>query len=112
MKKLEGLHILNFNPKVIKASQHVKVEMERLKNNLLSPISMIVNLLSLTNHFTIALLNTRSVIAKLPDINQDSSLKSAHVVCFTETWLTHYQISPHLTDHQVHNYKIRPCHCQ
>ena len=101
VKKLEGLHILYFNPKAIKASQHVKVEMERLKNNLLSPISMIVNLLSLTNHFTIALLNTRSVIAKLPDINQDSSLKSAHVVCFTETWLTHYHISLHLTDHQV-----------
>ena len=39
--------------KVIKASQ---VVMEHLNNNLLRPIPVIVNLLSLTNYFTMALL--------------------------------------------------------
>ena len=85
VKKLEGLHILNFNPKAIKASQYVELEMERLNNNLLNPIPLITNLLPLTTHISVALLNTRSILTKLPDINQDDSLKSAHVVCFTET---------------------------
>ena len=31
VKKLEGLHILNFNPNAIKASPYIKVEMDRLK---------------------------------------------------------------------------------
>ena len=33
VKKLDGLHILNFNPKAIKASQDVKAEMDRLEGN-------------------------------------------------------------------------------
>ena len=46
-------------------------------------------------------MNTRSTIAKLPDINQDSTLQSADIVCFTETWLTNCHNSPHFSDHQV-----------
>ena len=101
VKKLEGLHILNFNPKAIKASPYIKVEMDRLNDNLLSPLPLISAPLSLTGNITVALLNTRSIIAKLLDINQDSILKSSHIVCFTETWLTHNQNSPHFSDHQV-----------
>ena len=101
VKKLKGLHILNFNPNAIKASQHVKLEMERLNNYLLNPIPVITNLLPLASHISIALLNTRSILIKLPDINQDDSLKFSHVVCFTETWLKHDQHSPNLADHQV-----------
>ena len=41
VKKLEGLHIINFNAKAIKASQDVKDEMKRLNKNLLSPPSNI-----------------------------------------------------------------------
>ena len=40
VKNLEGLHILNFNPKAIKASKDVKIEMERLSKNLLNPPSV------------------------------------------------------------------------
>ena len=59
---------------------YIKVEMDRLNDNLLSPLPLIF-----------APLNTRSIIAELPDINQ------------TETWLTHNQRlnSPHFSDHQV-----------
>ena len=87
VKKLDGLHILNFNPKAIKASQEVKAEMERLNNNLLRYLPPFVA--TTDSYFNIALINIRSIIAKLPDIEQDSVLKSADVVCFTETWLTH-----------------------
>ena len=38
VKKREGLYIVNFNEKAIKASKDVKDEMERLNENLLSPL--------------------------------------------------------------------------
>ena len=99
VKKLEGLHIINFNGKVIKASQDVKDEMERLNNNLLSPLPMFT---CPDNYISIALLNVRSLVAKLPDIQCDHSLTSAGILCFTETWLTPQVSSPViLGNHQV-----------
>lgn len=100
VKKIEGLHILNFNPKAIKASDRVKVEMQRLSENLLPPIPVFT---CPDNHITIALLNVRSIIPKVPDIHHDDihhdeSLKSVATLCFTETWLTHRQASPTLVD--------------
>ena len=95
VKSLQGLHILNFNPKAIKASDDVKVEMQRLNENLLSPIPVFA---CPDNHITIALLNVRSIIPKVPDIHHDDSLQSAAIICFTETWLTHRQASPTLAD--------------
>ena len=47
---------------------------------------------------TIALLNVRSILAKLPDIRADNSLRSASVLCFCETWLNASQPSPVLLD--------------
>ena len=85
VKKLEGLHIVNFNEKAIKASQDVKNEMQRLNDNLLSPLPVYV---CPDNHITLALLNVRSLNAKLPDIEYDDSLTCASILCFTETWLT------------------------
>ena len=58
VKKMKNLHILNFNPKAIKASEEVKVEMQRLNGNLLKSISVVTA--PLCTHFSI-LLNTRSV---------------------------------------------------
>ena len=40
------------------------------------------------HHVTIVLLNVRSIVAKLPDIACDGSLKYASVLCLCETWLT------------------------
>ena len=42
---------------------------------------------------TIALLNIRSIVAKLADIEQDMCLKAANILCFCETWLTQSQTS-------------------
>ena len=43
----------------------------------------------------------RSILAKLPDIRADNSLRSASVLCFCETWLNASQPSPVLLDDQI-----------
>ena len=99
VKKLEGLHIINFNAKAIKANQDVKDEMKRLNKNLLSPLPIFT---CPDNFISIALLNVRSLVAKLPDIECDPSLTSASILCFTETWLTPQLSSPVILDnHQA-----------
>ena len=91
VKKLEGLHIMNFNAKAIKASQDVENEMERLKKNLLNPLPTYT---TPKDCITIALLSVRSLIPKLPDIECDKSLSCASILCFTETWLTPQRDTP------------------
>ena len=66
--------------------------MDRLEVNMLSPLPVITPPVFLTGFISIALLNIRSVITKLPDINQDIILKF-------ETWLTHDQL---FSDQQVY----------
>ena len=43
----------------------------------------------------------RSILAKLPDITADHSLKSASILCFCETWLNVSQPSPVLLHDQI-----------
>ena len=52
-------------------------------------------------HITIALLNVRSITAKLPDIAKDDGLKSASILCFCETWLTPSEPSPVVHDNHT-----------
>ena len=49
----------------------------------------------------IALLNVRSILAKLSDIRVDNSLRSASIQCFCATWLNVSQPSPELLDDQI-----------
>ena len=99
VKTLEGLHILNFNGKAIKKSIDVENEMVRLNSNLLQPVPEVS--CDSSSHLTIALLNVRSILAKLPDIRADNSLRSASILCFCETWLNVSQPSPVLLDNQI-----------
>ena len=64
VKTLEGLHVLNFNPKAIKKSSDVENEMVRLNSNLLQPIPQVLYDSTSLSHLTIALLNVRSLLAK------------------------------------------------
>ena len=50
---------------------------------------------------TIALLNVRSLLTKVPDIRADRSLMSASIQCFCKTWLNASQPSPVLKDDQI-----------
>ena len=101
VKTLQGLHILNFNSKAIKASSDVQNEMTRLNNKLLPPSPPLQFLSLPETYITVCLLNVRSLIAKLADIEQDVYLKAANVVCFCETWLTASQASPSIVNDQV-----------
>ena len=73
--------------------------MARLPKNQLSPLPLFTP----PNHsYTIAMLNVRSVLPKLPDIDCDSSLKSADILCFTETWLApHIDCPAIVSGHQI-----------
>ena len=95
VKTLAGLHILNFNNKAIKKSIDVENEMLRLNSNLLQPLPEV---LSDPYHLTIALLNVRSIVAKLPDIH---AVRSASTLCFCETWVNPSQPTPVLLDDQI-----------
>ena len=101
VKSLSSLHIVNFNAKAIRKSDLVDDEMTRLRDRLLQTIPPL-QCLPCASHVTIALLNVRSIVAKLPDIQADTELMSANVLCFCETWLSPTQPSPVVsTDHDV-----------
>jgi len=95
---LDGLHILHFNPKAIKKSIDVENEMVRLNSNLLPPVPAV---LCNPSEVSFALLNVRSIVAKLPDIRADKHLSFASILCFCETWLNPSQLSPILLDDQI-----------
>ena len=73
--------------------------MFRLNSNLLQPVSQVT--CDPSSHVTIALLNIRSILAKLPDIRADHNLRSASILCYCETWLNASQLSPMLLDDQI-----------
>ena len=101
VKTLEGLYILNFNASGIKKSAKVHEEMIRLNDNLLNA-SMTLKCCDLpTNTVTIAFLNVRSIMGKLPDIEADMSLTNASILAFCETWLSPTQDSPNLREGHV-----------
>ena len=98
VKTLQGLHILNFSASAIKKSNDVHSEMIRLNTKLLPTVH---KLQCHHNHVTIALLNIRSIVAKLPDIACDDNLKYASILCFCETWLTPPRPSPVVQKNQI-----------
>ena len=67
--------------------------MSRLRTKLLQSVQPL-QCFPCTSHVTIALLNVRSIGAKLADIKADIELLSADVLCFCETWLSPVQSSP------------------
>ena len=70
--------------KPIKKSIDVANEMVRLSTNMLPPVPQVV---CDPSCLTIALLNVRSILAKVPDITAEKSLNSTNIQCFCETWL-------------------------
>ena len=98
VKTLAGLHILNFTSKAIKKSIDVDNEMFRLNSNRLPPL---LEVPYQPSHVTIALLNVRSIVAKLPDIRADKNLSCASILCFCETWLNASQPTPLLLCDQI-----------
>ena len=82
---------MNFSASAIKKGNDVHSEMIRLNMKLLPAMHKPQ---CHDNHVTLALLNIRSIVAKLPDIACDDNLKYANILFFCETWLTPPQPSP------------------
>ena len=101
VKTLQGLHICNFNPTAIKSSIKVKEEMTRLNTKLVKFIPDLKFLSLASNYITLSLLNVRSIVAKLDDIEHDSYMNAVDILCFCETWLSPSQPSPHIKDDHV-----------
>ena len=100
VKTLQGLHICNFSSSAIKKSDKVHDEMSRLNTRL---IKFLPNL-SLPNNYryiTVSLLNVRSILAKLPDIECDCNINAVDILCYTETWLSPSQPSPCIREGHV-----------
>ena len=95
VKTLAGLHILHFNAKAIKKSTDVENEMLRLNSKTLPPLPDVP---LQSSHVNIALLNVRSIYAKLP---ADTNLSTADILCFCETWLNALQPTPLLLNDQA-----------
>ena len=98
VKTLVGLHILNFNAKAIKKSIDVTNEMIRLNTKALLPVQQ---MMCKSHCVSVALLNVRSIGAKLPDVLDDKTLSGASIQCFCETWLNASQVSPILQPNQI-----------
>ena len=76
VKTLQSLHILNFNRTAIKKSSDIHNEMVRLKSKLLQSVPKLQCHSFSDSYITLALLNVRSLIAKLPDIEKDIRRRS------------------------------------
>ena len=98
VKNIQGLHILNFNLAAIKKSVKVEAEMERLANRIVQCMLKPSFIQLSTQHMTICLLNVRSVINKLEDINHDTILQSVDMLCLSETWLSPLTQTPSVID--------------
>ena len=101
VKTLQGLHICNFNPTAIKSSIKVKEEMTRLNTKLVKFIPDLKFMSLPNNYITLSLLNVRSIVAKLDDIEHDSYMNAVDILCFCETWLSPSQPSPRIKDDHV-----------
>ena len=89
------------DPKAIRKSDDVAMEMNRLKKNLI-PTLPTLQCASLTgSHVTIALLNVHSITSKLTDLQSEEMLEYASVLCFCETWLKPSDPSPVLLDNHI-----------
>ena len=92
VRTMAGLQILNkYMPKKIRADPKVHVVMERLRMNPLQHVHLTHNMhnatVSSTNNLNIIHLNVRGYLANLQDVLNDETVKSADVICFTETHL-------------------------
>ena len=87
VKKLEGLHIVNYKRSQIKISQNVEEEMERLRMNSLPEIPKHLFKVEVA-HAKLLHINIGNIHRKIVDMKYDKILKPADVICINETHLS------------------------
>ena len=83
VREFEKLHLLNYDPKKVKASEEVKLEMERLRQQ--SCPSTVKNVYNVNAHLKIAYINAQSLYRHKMDVEHDFNLSNADVLFCSET---------------------------
>ena len=85
VKNLNGLHILDFDPKTIRVNAEVKEEMDRLRDQC-SSADLEMNTFP-TCDFTLSHLNIRGIKAHMRDLQMEHVVLKSDIFCFCETFL-------------------------
>lgn len=79
---LQGLHIVHLDTECIYASVEIKKALENMPKLLPEHAEIQRNVCRVTLH------NTEGLLLHIKNTEKEQVFKEAHVVCFTETWLT------------------------
>ena len=83
VREFENLHLLNYDPKKVKASEEVKLEMDRLRQQ--PCLSTVKNLYNVNAQLKIAYINAQSLHRHKMDVEHDFNLSNADVLFCSET---------------------------
>ena len=83
VREFEKLHLLNYDPKKVKASEEVKIEMDRLRQQ--SCPSTVKNIYDVNARLKIAYINAQSLYRHKMDVEHDFNLSNADVLFCSET---------------------------
>ena len=85
VKNLNGLHILDFDPKKIRVNEEVNEEMDRLREQ--SSSGALEMETFPTCDFTLSHLNVRGIKAHIKDLQMESVILKSDILCLCETFL-------------------------
>ena len=85
VKNLNGLHILDFDPKKIRVNEEVNEEMDRLKEQC-SSADLEMQTFP-TCDFTLSHLNIHGIKAHMKDLQMENVVLKSDILCFCETFL-------------------------
>ena len=83
VREFENLHLLNFDPNKVKASEDVKLEMDRLRQQ--PCLSTVNNLCNVNTQLKKAYINAQSLHRHKIDVEHDFNLSNADVLFYSET---------------------------
>ena len=83
VREFEKLHLLNYDPKKVKASEEVKLEMNRLRQQPCP--STVKNIYDVNAQLKIAYINAQSLFRHKMDVEHDFNLSNADVLFCSET---------------------------
>ncbi|XP_071122628.1 uncharacterized protein [Mytilus edulis] len=84
VSSLKGMHIIDFDPKVIYASEDITIALDSMESFHLAKAATEP---SVEHSLTITFHNTEGLLPHKEDITQATVMKNADIICFNETWL-------------------------
>ncbi|CAG2247064.1 unnamed protein product [Mytilus edulis] len=84
VSSLKGMHIIDFDPKVIYASEDITIALDSMESFHLAKAATEP---SVEHSLTVTFHNTEGLLPHKEDITQATVMKNADIICFNETWL-------------------------